>query len=484
MSEIISGISLLISFLCLIYLVWRFIFEHAYLKAVFVILIMGLMLRIIAASDPDLHRWDERYHALVAKNMVSHPLKPTLYEHPMVPYDNSNWIGSNIWLAKPVLPLLLMSGSIATFGANLFAVRFVSVLLGLLAIWLTYLIGKRLFGERVGAVAAFLHAIQGNLIELSGGRISSDHVELCFVVMVQLGVYFTLRRYKGEGRTRDLFFAGFFMGFAFLSKWYPAFLILPIWVAFFYTYYGFKWRSFFVHLGLILIGFSVSALPWTLYMLATYPDEMRDILGGAASAYSEIIQGHSKPWYYYLHEMMTMFGEVIFLPLIYFVYSFWTKKGKFQFAALLVWILLPLLIFSTAETKRFTYLLISAPAYFVVIAWFWDRIFRIFSLNDSKLIKAIVLIVLIGLPVRYTIERVKFFDENYKLAEFYGYSDQELGLITNRTLVFGTEDYIEIMFHTDCYAAYLAIPDQAKLQDYKHEGYTILIAQKGRLIPY
>ncbi len=484
MSEFISGISLLVSFFSLSYLAWRFIFEKSYSKAFLVILSLGLMLRIIAASDPELHEWDERYHALVAKNMVNHPLKPTLFEHPILPFDNANWVGSHIWLAKPVLPLLLMSGSIATFGANLFAVRFVSILLGVFAIWLTFLIAKRLFGDRVGIIAAFLHAIQGSLIELSGGRISSDHVELCFVVMVQLGVYFTLRRYRSNGKAIDLFLAGVFMGFAFLSKWYPAFLILPIWAAFFYTYYGANWRRFFSHFGLILIGFSVAAFPWILYMLATFSVEMRSILGGFAAAYSEIIQNHSKPWYYYLHEAISLFGELILLPFVYFVHAFWSKKGKFKYAALFVWITLPLLIFSTAETKRFTYLLISAPAYFILIAWFWNHVYLCHTSGNLKWVKSLVLLLLIALPIRYTIERVKFFDKNHEQAIFYRYTVEELNRITNRTLIFGTADYVEIMFHTDCYAAYQERPSDQKLNQFKKDGFTILIAENERLIAF
>ncbi len=39
----------------------------------------------------DLHDWDERYHALVAKNMIEQPFKPMLYKNPVLPYDYKDW---------------------------------------------------------------------------------------------------------------------------------------------------------------------------------------------------------------------------------------------------------------------------------------------------------------------------------------------------------------------------------------------------------
>lgn len=44
------------------------------------VVLAGLLLRVICAADPLLHEWDERYHALVAKNMAEGSfLTPTLY---------------------------------------------------------------------------------------------------------------------------------------------------------------------------------------------------------------------------------------------------------------------------------------------------------------------------------------------------------------------------------------------------------------------
>lgn len=484
MNSIIPGIFILIGLLSLTYLAWRLMREKEFNKGLLVILLLGLFLRIFSATDPYLHSWDERYHALVAKNMTLHPLKPTLHEHPLLEYDNQNWVGSNIWLAKPILPLLFMSGSIAVFGANLFAVRFVSVLLGMLAIWLTFLIGKRLFNEKVAYLSAFLHAIQGSMLELSGGRISSDHAEMCFIVMVELGVYAALSRFNRNGKDFSIFLAGFFMGLAFLSKWYPGLIVLPIWALFFYFYFGVNVRIFLKQFLLLILGFALTSIPWCVYMLVHYPFEMTKILQGAASAYTTAVASHDKPFYYYLLETLYLFGELVFVPLIYFIYCGAKEKANFKFWPLIAWVTIPIILFSFGDTKRFTYLLIAAPAFFIMIAKFWT----VLSEGQIKFVpkwgRVILLILLIGLPFRYSIERAKIFGIKPSASIFYRYSSDDLAILTSNTIVFGSGDYIEIMFHTEVYAAYRERPSDADLRQFIKDGYSIVLAEGNHLVPF
>ena len=57
----------------------------------------------IANLDPFLNIWDEQYHALVAKNMVESPLKPTLFQKPLLDFDYKVWAGNHVWLHKQPL---------------------------------------------------------------------------------------------------------------------------------------------------------------------------------------------------------------------------------------------------------------------------------------------------------------------------------------------------------------------------------------------
>ena len=481
MDAFLTGICFLMSLGALSVMAWKFLRHRDYKKSLFVIVLIALILRIIAATDPYLHSWDERYHALVAKNLVNHPLTPTLVEHPVLDFDNDNWVGSNIWLGKPSFPLWLMSGSIAVFGNTLLAVRLPSILLGLLAVWLTFLIGRKLFNDRVGLMAAFLHAINGLVVELIGGRVSSDHVEACFIVMVELAVYFLVRRSREKSKPKDLVWAGVFMGLAFLSKWYPAFIVVPIWATFFLTKGGFNWRQFLREGSLLLLGFGITALPWTLYMVSTYPDEMNAILFNALNAYSSTVPSHAKPFYYYFHKVMVIYGELIYVVLGVFIYKIFKDNIKYPGWGLLVWIFVPLLIFSMADTKRFTYILIAAPAFFILTGWFWFELRSAFLNARMKWLNGILLVALIALPVRYMIDRSKLFGSNEQMPAFYAFTDQDLLVLNEKTIVFGTDDYIEMMFHTDVYAAYRRIPSQKRMEELTAEGFTIYIMSNNEL---
>jgi hypothetical protein len=117
--------------------------------ALALIVLGGLALRIQSGSDMFLHGWDERYHALVAKNLIKHPLVPTLYDDPALPYDYRSWDANHVWLHKQPVPLWAMALSMRTFGVNEIALRSPSILLSTLAIGLTYSIGSMLFTVRV-----------------------------------------------------------------------------------------------------------------------------------------------------------------------------------------------------------------------------------------------------------------------------------------------------------------------------------------------
>src|SRR5688572_1561849 len=100
------------------------------------LLVLGsFFLRLEMASlDPFLHNWDERFHALVSKNMMEDPFRPMLYKHPALPYDYTSWCCNHIWIHKQPLFLWQMAGSMKIFGVNEVALRLPSVIMGALMV--------------------------------------------------------------------------------------------------------------------------------------------------------------------------------------------------------------------------------------------------------------------------------------------------------------------------------------------------------------
>ena len=184
MENLYYGIALIIICLTGYFISWKYHISNRYTLAILLLVLCGLILRIYTSCDFFLHNWDERFHALVAKNLIKHPLIPTLFDNPILPADYQSWVGSHIWLHKQPLPLWAMAGSIKFFGANEIAIRLPSIILSTIGIWLTYKIGSALFSQKTGYIAALLFSVNGLIIEITAGRVATDHIDIFFLFSV------------------------------------------------------------------------------------------------------------------------------------------------------------------------------------------------------------------------------------------------------------------------------------------------------------
>jgi len=125
-------------------------------------LVLGLMLlatfllKLRHLDHTALNHWDEVFHAVVARNLLKHPLKPTLVDVPYLPFQGGHWDESHLWLHKPTLPLWQIALAFAVLGINTFALRLPSAILSTGAACLTYLIGKEVLDRRAALIAAAL----------------------------------------------------------------------------------------------------------------------------------------------------------------------------------------------------------------------------------------------------------------------------------------------------------------------------------------
>ncbi len=158
-----------------------------------VILLPTFFLKLHHLDHTALTRWDEVFHAVVAQNVLKHPLKPTLIDVPYLPYDMKKWGANHIWLHKPIFPFWQIALSFAVLGVNTFALRLPSAILSTAAAGLTYLIGKELFDRRTALFAAVLQAINPFLVTLVQGYLFADHIDVALLFWVEVGIYFLTR---------------------------------------------------------------------------------------------------------------------------------------------------------------------------------------------------------------------------------------------------------------------------------------------------
>lgn len=459
--------------------------NKCYSMALFLILLAGLLLRISTASDLYLHEWDERYHALVAKHMIEAPFKPTLYAHPVLDYDYRSWVSNHIWLHKPPLPLWLMAFSLQAFGVNEWALRLPSILASTLAIALTYEIGKYYLDQKSALLAAFLHAIHGLVIELTGGRIATDHYDVLFLVFIELGIYFSIRYTRNTAHLKWAVGIGMSMGLAILTKWLPALIILPIWMLLAKSSKP-DWPRLIRDGSLIILTAFLLVFPWQWYIFHQFPLEANWESAYNMQHITQGVEGHLEPWYYHLNKWRLIFGELIYLPLAWLLWKTvkrYTYQAKTKLLSLCVWIFIPLLFFSLVKTKMQAYTLFVAPAIFILSALF----FRLLSLSRPSYsspirgLSIIVSILLIVLPIRYALERLKPFENRDRNPSWVQRLKSLKAILPSNAILFNTTHPIESMFYTDILAAYSFPPDQETIEKLLHLGYRLFLVEGEQL---
>lgn len=461
------------------YFSWRHYSKDNFTIAVLLLIVCGLTLRVYTSSDFFLHTWDERYHALVAKNLIHHPLTPTLYNNPILPYDYKNWTGNHIWVHKQPLPLWTMAASMWLFGVNEIALRLPSIILTTIGIWLSFFIGKHFFNKKIGYLTAFFFSINGLIIELTGGRVATDHIDIFFLFFIELAIVFSVLFAQKQKIVFNLL-AGVSIGAAILSKWLPALIVVPIWLLIVIDSGKFKPKEIFFQLIILLTICILIFLPWQFYIHKTFPVEATWEASFIFKHITEVLEERTGPFYYFIDKIRINYGELIYLPLIWFLWKTFNNFRNKKRLAISIWALVPLLFFSIAKTKMQAYIVFISPALFLMTADFFFMLNNYKTNHKLKWLFNLILFLLIALPVRYTLERVKPFELANRNPDWA----VDLRKLNERKIskgvLFNYDKPIEAMFYTNL-TAYENIPDRNKITDLVTEGYTVIISDDGKL---
>ena len=409
--------------------------------------------------------------------MLNHPLIPTLFENPVLEYDYRMWTYNHIWLHKQPLPLWGIMSSFAVFGVNTIAVRIPSILLTTLGTFISYQFGRKLFNHRVAFFASLFYATNGLILEITSGRVATDHVDIFFLFFVQLAVYLAWEFAQRKSVLINVL-CGVAIGLAILSKWLPALIVLPIWGAFVLHSKQFNFKSFLTHGIILILPIIAIALPWQLYIHSNFPLEAAWESSFNAKHIFETLDVSPQPWYYHFTMLRINYGELIYLPLLWFGYKTIKKRTNWKYWGLFILIVIPYAFFSIAQTKMQGYTLFAAPAIFVVLGLFIHYIIRYRNNFRYKWLPILGLILLIGLPIRFTVERLRPLRtvEIPKWQEDIDELSQKIGT-QNKVVVFNVSHPIELMFHANC-TAYNSLPAAETIEDLIEDGYTVYVNQE------
>lgn len=436
-----------------------------------IIIILGIALRIYFINQiPLLQSWDEKYHALVAKNLKDNPSIPMLYKDPILNYDKTNWIANHIWIAKPPMALWFISASIQVFGNTNFAVRFPSLIWSCLSLFIIFLIGKKLWNDRIGLIACFLQATSGLLLDQCAGSWSSDHVDVFLFFIIELYllslIYFMESKKLHYALTMIIL-----MSIAWMTKYYFCIFILPLTYAALFFSKKLETKEQFYFILAVVISFIPIGF-WIAHLHYSVPADTDYFWTTILSPIWQPIHNHNKSMTYYWTETIKVFGISIVAIIVYFFYQLYNnnledRKIKFLFN----WIIIGLVLLSALATKRFTYLIIIAVPMFLMTAYVIDRILSYNFEKKSQWIKYFIVLLIIALPIRYCIERMKI-NKDHSTQQ----SIKEIILNNknthDKTIFMHDKHYIERMFYTND-IAYVITADSLQLIALNHQNYHI-----------
>lgn len=457
---------------------------YAFLKgrlsiSVLILVIVAFLLRCYVSLDPYLHFWDERFHALVAKNLINHPLIPTLFEHPLLPYNYKDWSQNNIWVHKPPLTLWTIALSMRIFGVNEFTLRLPSILVSTISVFLTYFIGKNFFNRKVGWLAAFFQCINGFVVEITGGRIPTDHVDVFFFFYIELAVAFAILQ-KKKGKNIFLVLFALALACAINCKWLPALIVIPVW-----WLLNFERGKFFrssIQVVMVLLIVLALVLPWQFYIFHTFPKE-----AAWESTFNWLhivraLDGHVGSWYFHIVKGTVIWNEFIWVAFAWFLWATYQSGFPKQNLALIIWITVPYLFFSIVKTKMDGYIFFTGPAMFIVLSSFWWFVYENFNTNVTlRLVKILFLSSIVLLSIRYSIDRIKpFHQEQEDIIATRTIKNLTSEVLNPKTVFFNTRYNISIMFYTS-FIAYEYMPSLEQINNVEEQGYDVVIIDEGNI---
>ncbi|MDY7580414.1 lipid IV(A) 4-amino-4-deoxy-L-arabinosyltransferase [Pseudomonas sp. CCI3.1] len=273
---------------------------------------------------------------------------------------DGNWITPHFmdlrYFEKPIAGYWMIAIGQAIFGENLFGVRIASAIATGLSVFLAYAVARRLWNDPRKSFACALVYMTFGLIAGQAGYSNLDPQFTLWVNLSLVALWFAVDSRTTRDRLISWAVLGFACGMGFMTKGFLA-LLLPVLIALPYM----VWQKRFLELvkyGLVaMLVAALVSLPWILAVHAQEPDywnfffwheHIRRFAGEDAQ--------HGRPWWFYLPLMVVAsLPWVALLPATF--KDAWQNKPHASVVFLLMWLLLPLALFSLSKGKLPTYIM-------------------------------------------------------------------------------------------------------------------------------
>jgi len=450
------------------------------LTFILILLASAALFSLGAILDPFLNIWDERFHALVAKNLMQHPLLPTLYDNPVVTMEYDRWDRYTLWLHKQPLFLWQIALSFKLFGVSEFALRLPNIILGISLVAATYRSAKLIFDTKVAFYASILMLTCTYILELIAGRQELDHNDFTFLAYISLSIWAWLE-YIYSGNRKWLVAIGLFSGCAILCKWLVGLLVYLGWGIYLFPknrFHLLKYKDLFYALFITI----AIALPWQVLTFSWYPAEAAKAYLFNAAHVTEPLDGHVGTFWYYTDKFNDMYGKVaafFLIPSIFITYKKIVNKRVFISLASMVVVVY--LFFSCVATKMPSFTVITAMPIFIAFGVLLNEIFLFMKNKFANLngylfaflgLASILVILKIDLDSLAKKHSTSYKENFYSIELFRNRNNFKSMRLQPKSILFNVNErhYVEAMFYTDA-VAYNFIPSERQLDEVIGKGY-------------
>tara|TARA_R110000796_G_scaffold74374_1_gene167214 strand:+ start:176160 stop:177737 length:1578 start_codon:yes stop_codon:yes gene_type:complete len=273
---------------------------------------------------------------------------------------------------KPPLTYWAIALSSFVFGLNEFGIRLPIILMALGSIWLTYLLGKKLYCPKAGLYAMCIMAVSVQLIAVK--QYASPEVPLTF--FFTLTMYWFIKAYT-ENRNKYYYLAYVALGLTVLTKGYPYIIVIGGIIGFYLLLDNqFNLKVWFkkllqikLHIGLPIV--LIIGLSWVIYMYLTYGQDFWEIFQHETFERAFTRDEKSMRPFFYVEVIswtILPYSLAFFVALGYYLFNYKNIRKEIGFA--FSWFLVMFIIFTAAKGKIPTYFIQAHPPMALILTAF------------------------------------------------------------------------------------------------------------------
>ncbi|WP_458238992.1 lipid IV(A) 4-amino-4-deoxy-L-arabinosyltransferase, partial [Pseudomonas sp. P5_A2_2] len=274
--------------------------------------------------------------------------------------QGGNWVSPHFmglrYFEKPIAGYWMIAIGQAVFGDNLFGVRIASALSTGLSVWLTYMIARQFWGDPRKSFACALLYMSFGLIAGQAGYANLDPQFTLWVNLSLVSLWFAIDSRSTRARLGFWAVLGIACGMGFMTKGFLAWL-LPAVIALPYMLWQRRMGEL-LRYGPLAVGVAAAVcLPWALAIHHKEPDFWNFFFWNEhVRRFAADNAQHARPWWFYLPMLVvSALPWAVLLPTTFI--QAWNNKRQPVSGFLLLWLLLPLAIFSISSGKLPTYIM-------------------------------------------------------------------------------------------------------------------------------